>query len=134
MPVIAEIPASVYAALAALMFAVTAVLQEWLRARREKAAADVVARQVKEVKERLEVKDAITDKKLDDIHKLVNKPLATALKAVALAYRERAGRPDATEADQRAADAAEQDYRDHEQQQALVEAATTKKLKDANDT
>jgi len=124
----AEIPAPVYAAMAALMFAVTAVLQEWLRARRERAAAEVVARQVKDVKDTLEVKDAKTDQKLDDIHRLVNKPLATALKAVALAYRERADRADATEADRRAADAAESDYREHEQKQALVDQATAKKL------
>lgn len=80
------IPAPVWAALAALMMAATAVLQEWLRARRErlteieratreKEAAEKVAAEVKEVKAALGEKDTKIAGALGEIHTAVNSNL-----------------------------------------------------------
>src|SRR5688572_29121323 len=92
-----SIPAPIYVAATGLMIALTAALQEWIRAKREKAAAekaaaeakaaaDKVAVQVKEVKEALETKSDATDKKLDAMadtgektHTLVNSNMGVQL-------------------------------------------------------
>jgi hypothetical protein len=146
---------ALYVALTGFVVVLTAFLQEILRAKREKraaekkaeedkeiarkkaeedtAAAALIARKVEEVKQTLIIKDEQTSAKLQDIYHLCNKPLATALKAVALAYRERAERPEATAHDKLAAENAEQDYRDHEQKQARVDENSNKKLKEAKE-
>lgn len=107
----------------ALIAAAVTIILAWMQQR--------AANRVSEVKTTLQQSNTRQEGKLDDIHRLVNKPLATALKAVALAYRERAERPGATEGDKVAADAAERDYREHERKQALVDAASMQRLETA---
>ncbi len=132
-----EIPAPVYAALAALMFALTALAQEWLRQRAEeraareaKVAAAVVAAKVELVKDALNINNKVTDKKLESItktgeavHVLVNSSMSAQLKISAIALRRIAdmtNHPD----DIAAAELAEKLLAEHLAKQEIVDKQT----------
>jgi uncharacterized protein YllA (UPF0747 family) len=132
----AGIPAPVYAALAALMMALTAFIQEVIRAKREKAAAEKVAHKVDQVKTDLQDKTEQTEKKLDGIatmgqrnHVLLNSNHLAQLKISAVALRRIA---DLTreESDNAAANLAERLLHEHEQKQQRLDV---KDAKDAED-
>ena len=123
-----EIPAPVYAALAALMMAVTALIQEWIRAKREKAAAEKVAAEVAEVKATLVEKDKQTDAKLDSMadvgektHTLVNSNMALQL-SLNKAVTRRLANMTKDPADEDAAQLAARLYDEHLKKQAIVDA------------
>jgi hypothetical protein len=92
----------------------------------EAARADErAAKEVRDVKQTLHDTTASTDQKLDKIHTLVNSKLGAALKLIAEYARSRAEQSGTSE-HMEAALAAEEKYREHQEQQADVDAQLKK--------
>ncbi len=93
------------------------------------AAAAVKVEEVKhvaaETAAKVDASAGAADRKLDQIHTLVNNKMGLALAAVADLSRWKADQPGAPAGSREAADRAEADYRDHMSRQAVIDSQSS---------